>query len=266
MMECTQHVRSHFITLTYAPEHLPTECREVCACRVAPTLAPRDLQEWLKRLRFALAPARVRYYAVGEYGDKTWRPHYHIALFGLPVDLALGKHVDCKCVICQTWSLGLVHVGEVRMESAAYIAAYTVKKLTTVTDPRLGGRHPEFARMSLRPGIGHGAMKSFAEALLDKTTGEIRLRDFDVPAVARSNGKLWPLGRYLRRVVRVASLGVETASGPANESRCAGLLAEAAGFASVKQWLDSREKGRDSRRFRAESMDRLNRQKKGIGL
>lgn len=257
MMESTQHAQSLFVTLTYSEDHIPAGA----------SLQPRDLQLWLKRLRSAIAPAKVRFYAVGEYGDKTQRPHYHVALFGLPVRVPLDKHSQtCECVLCASWSMGLVHVGAITMESAAYVASYTVKKMTQVTDPRLAGRHPEFARMSLRPGIGHGAMAAFSEALLDKSSGEIRLREHDVPSVARSAGRLWPLGRYLRRVLRVASLLSADAPRVANESRCAGLLAEVAGYPSVKEWLVAREKGREARAARAESLERIQRQKKGIGI
>lgn len=244
---------AYFVTLTYSDEWLPAGA----------TVVPRDMQLFLKRLRGAVAPVRIRYYGVGEYGDRKFRPHYHLALFGLPA-VPVGKHLPpCACCLCSSWSQGLVHVGEVTMESAAYIASYTVKKMTRVTDPRLGGRHPEFARMSLRPGIGHGAMRFFKEALVDKNTGEILLRDNDVPSVARVLGRLWPVGRYLRRVLRMASLLREGEGRAATEGRLSKLLAEVAGYPSTREWLEARDKGREIRATRAESVERLNRQKRG---
>lgn len=252
MLESTQHVRSHFITLTYAEEHLP----------VGGSLVPRDVQLFLKRLRSAIAPARVRYYLVGEYGEKTWRPHYHVALFGYPSPLVIGKHKECSCELCVAWSMGIVHVGEIMMESAAYVASYTLKKMTQVTDPRLAGRHPEFARMSLRPGIGALAIAQLKEALVDRNTGEIRLREFDVPAIAKSNGRLWPLGRYLRRLLRVAALGRAEEPGGVRELRNlvlqAGLLEPGA--------REAQERARVVSLRNAEGREKLNRSKKGIAL
>lgn len=68
--------------------------------------------------------------------------------------------------------------------------------MTRTDDPRLEGRWPEFARMSLRPGIGYGALHEVAHALLDdRLDGLLQ----DVPTSLR--GK--PLGRYLRRNLRI---------------------------------------------------------------
>lgn len=72
--------------------------------------------------------------------------------------------------------------------------------MTRVDDERLGGRPPEFARMSLKPGIGLGAMHEVASTLL---WHELEKRDQDVPAELRHGEKRWPLGRYLRRNLRL---------------------------------------------------------------
>lgn len=158
--------------------------------------------------------------------------------------------------------MGIVHVGEIMLESAAYIASYTVKKMTQVTDPRLGGRHPEFSRMSRRPGIGYGAMKAFKEALIDRDTGEVRLREHDVPSVAKFNGGLWPIGRYLRRVLRVqALLRADTPRGVA-DIRGRQLQAEL----SVPGALVARDLAREQRAVKAEVRERIQRSKKGVGL
>lgn len=85
------------------------------------------------------------------------------------------------------------------MASANYIAGYVTKKMTSGSDERLRGRRPEFARMSLRPGIGANAMEAVALALmrskLDQTIE-------DVPTQLRRGAELMRLGRYLRRKLR----------------------------------------------------------------
>lgn len=71
--------------------------------------------------------------------------------------------------------------------------------MTRFDDPRLNGRHPEFARMSLKPGLGTSAMHDLADQVmrfnLDETQG-------DVPSSLRHGAKILPLGRYLRRKLR----------------------------------------------------------------
>lgn len=137
LLEQHSHEFSSFATLTYSDDALPA----------GNTLVPKHTQDWLKRLRALLGPARpLRYYLVGEYGDESQRPHYHAALFGL-------SHLEGE-LLRTSWGHGHIQLGTLTKESAQYIAGYVTKKMTAPDDPRLQGRHPEFARMSLRPGIG----------------------------------------------------------------------------------------------------------------
>jgi len=69
--------------------------------------------------------------------------------------------------------------------------------MTRDTDPRLEGRRPEFARMSLRPGLGLGMMHDLASTLM-----ELGYDRVDVPAVLSHGRTHYPLGRYLRRKLR----------------------------------------------------------------
>lgn len=168
-----------FATLTY---------RDPCP----PELVPRDMALFVKRLR-RMFTTRIRYFGVGEYGEKFFRPHYHLALFGVsPVHEAL---------IDAAWDLGFIHVGDLTKDSAQYVAGYVCKKMTSEDDPRLGGRHPEFGRMS--QGLGKGAADLMAKALVSPY-GEVYLQGGDVPCVVRLEGKMMPLGQYLRRRTRVA--------------------------------------------------------------
>lgn len=173
-----------------------------------PSLAPKDLQDWLKRFRRAIAPLKIRYFATGEYGDDTQRPHYHVALFGWP-NCAYGnsrysRYRQNCCYQCDlvrdTWGKGQIFSGDLSPESAGYIAGYVTKKLTRHDDPRLLGRHPEFARMSLRPGIGADFMHEVASTFLS-----IPALDGleDVPGVLQHGRRKLPLGRYLRRRLRI---------------------------------------------------------------
>ena len=81
LFESNDHEFSSFVTLTYDNDHLRFQ-NEKTGEWTLPTLVPSDVRNFLKRLRRAVSPTRIRFYACGEYGDRNWRPHYHLALFG----------------------------------------------------------------------------------------------------------------------------------------------------------------------------------------
>lgn len=201
LLEARQHASSSFVTLTYDEEEVPDDG----------SLRPEDTQRFLKRLR-KLVPVQLRYFLVGEYGDVTWRPHYHAALFGLPSQLLyLDSNGAVRCdAIGKAWPFGFYQVGEINAQSAAYLAGYTVKKLTREKDneERLKGRRPEFARMSLRPGIGAGATKAIGEYLSTRVGSRAVAAAGDIPGAVRYAGRMYPLGRYLKGRVR-ESVGME---------------------------------------------------------
>lgn len=181
VLESTQHPFSYFVTLTYNEEHLPKD-----GC-----VDPRTLCLFLKRLRERLAPERLRFFAVGEYGKRGLRPHYHLALFCSVAPELLRPALDAS------WSekgesIGFIHVGALTQDSALYVAKYVAKGWTKKGDRRLQGKHPEFVRMSLRPyGIGGSADVEIARAA---KAGRMD----GVPRVLRFDGRLLPIGRYLR--------------------------------------------------------------------
>lgn len=194
MLEAMCHEKSSFVTLTY---------KEAPSVSGLPTLVPEHLQLWLKRFRRSVAPRKVRYFAVGEYGDRTGRPHFHLALFGHACEHHPFYDGGCECITCsavrETWGSGHILVASLTEKSARYIAGYVAKSMTCRDDIRLQGRHPEFARMSLRPGIGADAMADVASTLLQY---DLHKKLLDVPPFLRHNRNLLPLGRYLRQRLR----------------------------------------------------------------
>lgn len=204
MLEAQLKADNNFVSLTYADEHLPISATGY------PTLNRSHFTLWLKRLRKATPDLKLRYYGCGEYGDKTWRPHYHVIVFGLPACLRLKTQTDLYgrpewnkcCPICKmlgdTWGLGDIYCGEVNTQTAAYCGGYVTKKMTSSQDERLLGRQPEFGAMSLKPGIGCDFMWEVASTLL-----QYDLEDRpDVPSELKHGGKAYPLGRYLKRQLR----------------------------------------------------------------
>lgn len=151
-----------FITLTYNDDNLPKNG----------SLDPRSLQLFFKRFRKQLEPQRIRFYACGEYGDTTGRPHYHAIVFGWwprgakRISARNGHNLYSSSLLDDVWPYGYNSVGAVSFESAAYVARYIMKKVNgdkadehyMRVDPDTGevvNLQPEFTRMSRRPGIAH---------------------------------------------------------------------------------------------------------------
>lgn len=130
MWERKLHSCSKFVTLTYADPHLKWYNGQ-------PQLHREHVQLFLKRVR--KEGYQLRYYGVGEYGSKTFRPHYHLLLFGdVPEE-----------VIRRQWIHGQVHIGNVTQESVMYCLSYMINK----NDWRMSkGRVRTFNMMS--KGIG----------------------------------------------------------------------------------------------------------------
>lgn len=101
-----------FVTLTYDDDHLPPG--GVCK---------RDVQLFLKRLRKHWKSMTLRYYIVSEYGDHTYRPHYHALLFfkGLKRDYHLYD------IITSAWQNGHCEYGEIEEGSIVYCTKYCLK-------------------------------------------------------------------------------------------------------------------------------------------
>jgi hypothetical protein len=129
---------SYFLTLTYAPEFYPGYLRK------------DHLQKLFKRYRIAafrkygysgsLSPSEFKYYAIGEYGERTNRAHYHAILFN--VDIVL---------LCKKWEYGYKYVGRAQKESINYCTSYVIAK------KRFGGHKfaPPFSIMSKGLGLSY---------------------------------------------------------------------------------------------------------------
>ncbi|MEM2002726.1 MAG: hypothetical protein QXT77_08790 [Candidatus Methanomethylicaceae archaeon] len=159
MHETKFHSGAIFLTLTYSDEMLPKNR----------SLNPSDLTTFIKDLRARndyYGKEKIKYFAVGEYGDATNRPHYHLALFGsydcrspesIPEEPARSgdrqfSHPDFSAV----WDKGLHRYSELTFESAAYVARYCLKKISGAKqETHYGERVPEFQRNSNGLGKGH---------------------------------------------------------------------------------------------------------------
>lgn len=177
MLEAKYHDSNFFLTLTYDDEHVPTSQYwsdvdgEVCTSL---TLCKRDFQLFMKRLRRrvevhhpvsgeVLDSSKLRFYAAGEYGSSSFRPHYHAIIFNLKLDdLKLlhrnedGFNYFTSDLISKCWPHGYHLITQVTWETCAYVARYVTKKLNgdAADFYQVFNIEPEFSLMSRRPGIG----------------------------------------------------------------------------------------------------------------
>lgn len=137
MKESEVSTSSLFVTLTYTSDKIP----------ILPngqtTLCKKDLQDFFKRLR-KNQKARIKYYACGEYGGHTWRPHYHIIMF----------NASNRDAIETAWGNGSIHVGKVNELTTQYTLKYISKNGKI---PAFNGdlRQREFSLMSKKMGMSY---------------------------------------------------------------------------------------------------------------
>ena len=183
MHEAQMHEHSQFITLTYNDDNLPLDG----------SLYPPDFRNFMKRYRLSLNRGipeyldksrefpnpeftRIRYYHGAEYGDELKRPHHHACIFGHDFEDKEIFH-ECEGILTyysktleEIWGHGFATTSDLTLQSAAYVARYCMKKITTsqqseekhyahyeTTCPITGEIKtllPEYATMSRNPGIG----------------------------------------------------------------------------------------------------------------
>ncbi len=125
------------------------------------TLVKKDYQQFMKKLRWhtdkwykeigdlaeihGLKKRPVKYYAVGEYGAKTERPHYHAIIFNVPISII--KKLD------NIWEKGFVKAGDVNTASIHYVTKYVINP-----DHKRVNQQNEFALISR--GIGYSYIEA----------------------------------------------------------------------------------------------------------
>ena len=155
--ELSLHNESCFLTLTYNPEHLPSDF-----------IVKADFQKFLKRLR---KTKKLRYMVSYEYGTKNFRPHMHAIIFGWsPSDQEFlmnspaGYPLYTSKEVSKYWcdpetrnEIGYHSIGQANEKTAYYIASYALKgKERTIIHPNTGEEVTLRDEMdsSKRPAIG----------------------------------------------------------------------------------------------------------------
>lgn len=112
------------------------------------SLDKTDVQKFIKRYRKHDKKNVIKYYAVGEYGSNTRRPHYHLIMFNAD-----------ESIIDKAWRkenvpIGQIHIGKLTEASAGYTLKYITKEKTVGKFSR-DDRAPEFSLMSKKLGANY---------------------------------------------------------------------------------------------------------------
>ena len=165
-----------FITLTY--EEAPISENGFR------TLNKRDFQLFLKRLRKKCPTNKLKYYACGEYGTNTHRPHYHAILFNLPKSL-----IQSPEKIADTWTHGHIHLANNNQLTINYVVGYMTKSNFTRFNDQ-DDRLPEFSLMSKKMGSGY-----LTDAMIKY------YRDRQVACIVREGGHIISMPRYYKQKI-----------------------------------------------------------------
>lgn len=124
-----------------------------------------DLQLFMKRFRRSHENDKIRFFACGEYGDKSARPHYHLIVFGVHFDendlnflkkSPLGYDYMTSESLKKDWPYGFNIVAPVTWESACYVARYVTKKMYGPDGDAFYAKYnleKPFTACSRRPGL-----------------------------------------------------------------------------------------------------------------
>lgn len=139
-LESKEFKHSCFLTLTYDDDKLDVYGSKDYEPLRGISLIKKDLQKFLKRLRYRLDSQlniKVKFFACGEYGDKNGRPHFHILLYNYDfpdkyvssvMKSRKGFGIYESPFLNDLWKYGLASIQEVTSESCNYVSKYILKK------------------------------------------------------------------------------------------------------------------------------------------
>ena len=166
-----------FLTLTYDDAHVPwVTCTDGVQRH---NLEPSHPQLFLKRIRkyfWTNFNRKLRFYLCGEYGSRTFRPHYHMILFGaslsdFPDSFVFSSTCESGGILYESpvldgiWSFGACRFSLASYQTFCYVGRYVLKKQYAsdigCDEFPYRGRCPVFQRCSLKPGLGADYFKEF---------------------------------------------------------------------------------------------------------
>lgn len=182
LKELRYHKTASFVTFTYDRAH----------CPVNGSLDRRHIKKAFREIKLAYPDCRYMY--CGEYGGKFGRPHYHAIVFGADFGYRPSRGIydehgtksQRSDELSSFWRRGFSSVGDVTVDSIAYVASYCLKKINgKAAASHYGDRIPEFLQQS-KEAIGKRYAQEFKHELL-------------LHANIPHDGYTVPVPRYFRR-------------------------------------------------------------------
>lgn len=187
-LEAKSHLKNCFLTLTYNDKNIED-------------ISVKTLQKFFKRLRKHFGARSLRYFACGEYGERTARPHYHVILFG--VDFSddrqflrtdrRGNVLYYSATLAKLWKFGFHSIGDLSFESAKYCAKYMQKF-------NFENGKKSFTLQSRKPAIGYNYAVEHAESIA--ATGKVYIngKEFSAP---------WQFKRWFQKRISLARFAMK---------------------------------------------------------
>ena len=181
-LESLNYKYNYFITFTYNDENIPVGDSNNYSLKYS------DFCKFLKRLRIYYQRhynhTGIKYMVCGEYGSNTFRPHYHVIFFNLPIfditsdfssvdkdgSVSISQHRGIGSIyyfskiINDLWGKGNILIGEATWQSMAYVSRYIVKK-------QMGQSKDIYNQLNIEPEFLHvsnGISKDYYLANKDK--------------------------------------------------------------------------------------------------
>ena len=119
--------------------------------------------EWIRYIKKSEKSGKwspkMRYFGCGEYGENgTERSHWHVLMWNLPREWYEWDPIheeEYSKVLEEIWGKGMISIGIVNRERAAYCAGYMMKQVGHWWDDEKEIRQKPMQFMSKNPGIGN---------------------------------------------------------------------------------------------------------------
>ena len=165
-----------FLTLTYAYQPISENG--------FPTLVKKDWQLFMKRLRKKCPLYKLKFYACGEYGTQTFRPHYHAIVFNLP-----HRIISKPQIITDLWGHGHTMITHSNDLTINYVSGYIMKD-NIKPQTKWDDRQREFSLMSKGMGLSY------------LTPQMIKFyKDRELTAIQKENGHFISMPRYYKEKI-----------------------------------------------------------------
>lgn len=140
--EAKYHKKACFITLTFDNKILLNKNSKAYKYGANPSFvfhidnSKEYFKKFIKRLRKKYNDKSITFFHVGEYGEKTHRPHHHAIIYGINFDedrkemqkSKSGKVQYFSKTLNELWACGRISIQDLNPSNTMYICQYSLKK------------------------------------------------------------------------------------------------------------------------------------------